>query len=63
MGFFRAGQNAEMDGSQHPEGDSACWLHLVCESCGAIVDEHNGHRPGCDLADTTAPTAADCRES
>ena len=29
-------------------GDPVCWLHLVCESCGALI-EHDGdpHRPGC----------------
>jgi len=30
-------------------GDPVCWLHLTCESCGALI-EHEGdpHRPGCD---------------
>jgi hypothetical protein len=28
-------------------GDSACWLHQVCDGCGAIVDAQNGHREGC----------------
>ncbi len=26
-------------------GDGACWAHLVCPGCGAVVSE--GHRPGC----------------
>jgi len=30
-------------------GDPVCWIHLVCETCGALL-EHEGdpHRPGCD---------------
>jgi uncharacterized protein YeaO (DUF488 family) len=29
-----------------PEGgEAACWAHLVCPDCGAIVTE--GHQPGC----------------
>lgn len=31
-------------------GDDACWMHRVCDVCGAIVDERNGHRPECELA-------------
>jgi hypothetical protein len=27
-------------------GESACWLHLVCDACGAILSE--GHRQGCE---------------
>ena len=26
-------------------GEAACWAHLVCPDCGAIVTE--GHQPGC----------------
>jgi uncharacterized protein YeaO (DUF488 family) len=26
-------------------GDRACWAHLVCPDCGAVVSE--GHAPGC----------------
>jgi len=29
-------------------GDPVCWLHLVCESCGALLEsENDSHRPGC----------------
>lgn len=29
-------------------GDSACWLHLVCPGCGAVLDRDSAeHRPGC----------------
>ena len=27
-------------------GEAACYAHLVCAECGAVVTE--GHRPGCD---------------
>jgi predicted secreted protein len=27
-------------------GDSACWAHLVCPECGAILSD--GHHQGCD---------------
>ena len=32
-----------------PGGDAACWAHLVCEECGAIVSD--GHRAGCSIGD------------
>jgi hypothetical protein len=28
-------------------GDPACWAHLVCPSCGAVLDE--GHQGLCEL--------------
>jgi hypothetical protein len=30
-------------------GDPVCWLHLVCDSCGALLDHENDpHRPECN---------------
>jgi hypothetical protein len=33
-------------------GETACWAHLTCWECGAMISE--GHRPGCG----SAPAAA-----
>jgi hypothetical protein len=29
-------------------GDPVCWMHLICDECGAITTE--GHRAGCSQA-------------
>jgi len=31
-------------------GDAACWLHEVCEICGAVISGADSHRPGCERA-------------
>ena len=31
-------------------GDAVCWLHLICESCGALIENADSHRPGCAAA-------------
>jgi hypothetical protein len=40
------------DRAEPEGGENACWLPLVCDECGAL--EHDGHRPGCSHATTTA---------
>ena len=42
-------------------GDPSCWLHLVCDACGAIVSGSDGHRPDCRAEgdECERPTAAD----
>ena len=37
-------------------GDDACWLHLVCPSCGALVTAEDRHREGCDAREPGATT-------
>ena len=38
---------AEPAGEPGEGGDAACWAHLVCPECGAMIS--GGHRPGCTL--------------
>jgi len=38
-------------------GDPVCWLHLVCESCGALIErEGDPHRPNCDAVAKPEPS-------
>lgn len=46
--FFRVAEPA--DQSEAEGGDPACWAHLVCAGCGAVVDRPGAHRPGCPEA-------------
>jgi hypothetical protein len=36
---------------EHP-GEPACWAHLVCPECGAMISE--GHRSGCQWSGADA---------
>lgn len=39
------------EGDEPEAGDPVCWLHLVCDSCGALIErEGDPHRPGCEAA-------------
>jgi uncharacterized protein YeaO (DUF488 family) len=46
---------AEPAGEPSEGGDAACWAHLVCPECGAVIS--GGHRPGC----TSGPAAPGAR--
>jgi hypothetical protein len=56
-----AGKTVPMPGSDstsehlsEPEevgGDSACWLHRLCPSCGGLYSAGEAHRAGCDAVD------------
>ena len=36
---------AVWDAESAAGGDPACWAHLVCQECGAVMTD--GHREGC----------------
>lgn len=46
--FFRVAEPAAP--RQAEGGDPACWAHLVCPGCGAVLDAPGAHRPGCPEA-------------
>ena len=48
-------QDAETAEAAEEGGEAACWAHLVCPECGAIVTE--GHAAGCAFGAAT-PSAA-----
>jgi hypothetical protein len=42
------------------DGDPVCWLHLVCESCGALIErEGDAHRAGCTAATSSQPNGVE----
>ena len=48
---------AEVDSSSEETtvgGDPACWAHLICPECGAVISE--GHQAGCPAAVALNPT-------
>ncbi len=45
-----AGARPAPEAEESAGGDPACWAHLVCQECGAVVSGASGaggHRPGC----------------
>jgi hypothetical protein len=34
-------------------GETACWMHMVCPECGAVLSEDDGHTCG-DVVDSIA---------
>lgn len=51
MGRSGEAKGTEAERSESTEdlgGEPVCWMHLVCEECGAVTTE--GHREGCSLA-------------
>jgi tellurite methyltransferase len=42
-------QSTRPEDGEDGGGDPACWVHLVCPSCGAFTAD-GYHRPGCELA-------------
>lgn len=58
---LKAKQPMSPDDAQEQGGDPACWLSLICEECGAVVEADGCHRPGCAAGDRshTPPTSLD----
>jgi hypothetical protein len=54
-GASGSGQNEDADVA----GEPACWAHLVCPSCSAVLTE--GHQPGCELAPAQRGQVLPCR--
>lgn len=51
--FYRVPAAGEGTGSEG--GEAACYAHLLCEECGALLDRPDAHKPGCPAAGR-APT-------
>jgi len=44
------GASLPPDDDETGAGNPVCWLHLVCDSCGALIERPGDpHRPGCEL--------------
>ncbi|MDB5069145.1 MAG: hypothetical protein JWM87_256 [Candidatus Eremiobacteraeota bacterium] len=49
-------EDAGRDCAVAAAGDPVCWLHLVCDSCGALIErEGDRHRPGCETISEPDP--------
>ena len=48
-----AGSCGSAEPAEPEGGEAACFAHLVCPECGAVVTE--GHGEGCGLASATTP--------
>ena len=52
------GPNATADdiAREYEVGDAACWLHLICPACGAVIANDDGHRSDCDAGGQDVPS-------
>lgn len=48
--FYKVPDKGPDPGGDPEGGESACYAHLVCPDCGALVDRPDAHRPGCPAA-------------